>query len=253
MDRRTALKFIGSLPFGALLIPKRVEAEAPVVFPARKASTLPEGRVLFDLSAMEMGEQLVQNLRTVQARLDEDKSMKPLTIEEHEVQESIARRLPLSLRSEQYRLNPPAGHFTSYDMRPKEPDPMRSPEAWDRDLLRQVHFGVMTAPVATTKHPITGETISLTAVSRKIRAKLNWEVLEDLRAFHGIDPVYEAVLNAASETSLEIGMECRRDCSYGMMPSIFAIYLPPILSPALLDPGDFSICRGYRIRYAKTI
>jgi hypothetical protein len=259
MDRRTLLKFLATLPFGAFLVPKETQAEPAklgrlrVNWSAELAKPEPKKDIVvrFDQSLEEMGEQLVQNVRRVSARWEESDGFKRLTADEREVHEGVARRLPYALRNEQYALPEPPGNFTSFDFRPS--GQAACPGAWERDLLQKVRFAVMTAPTGWAQHPVTGELVKITAESRKIRAKLNLDALNNLHTYHGLDPVFEAVSCITQDTALEIGMECRRDFAAGMMPAFYAIYLPPFLGPALMDPGDFSISRRYRIRYAKVL
>lgn len=261
MDRRTLLKFIASLPFMAFLAPKESDAldikTTTIRASSRKlrakwsAEQEPVG-VYFDLSPQEMGEKLVANLRAYRAECEKRVPDRCESEEHWRILEALAMRIAFGLHYEQENLSRSSASAQS------GPQPAFTSlsyfEGQDPYLLKKVRFGVMDSPVAVANHPETGELVSLVAQSRKVRAVWSPEAVDDLRAFHGIDAEFEFLTAMADEIVLEIARECRNQFKEkGTVPAMYAIYMPPTMSPSYLDPKDFSIHRSLRMRYAKVL
>jgi len=77
-------------------------------------------------------------------------------------------------------------------------------------------------------------------------------MLDDVRAYHGIDVDYEIVSGVASQTALEVCAEIRKDWERGVKTRVYALYMGPFVQG--VDPEvakEFSVERRSMIRYAK--
>jgi hypothetical protein len=109
------------------------------------------------------------------------------------------------------------------------------------DALSDVQFAVMNNPIEAIVHPNTGENVVLTAHSRKMRVFRFGDVLPQEANF----------IAAGEQAALDIQLELRHQIKEGRPVRVFAIYVPPFLSSAAHVPKDFSVHRGFLIRYAK--
>jgi hypothetical protein len=244
MDRRTVLKLIASLPLGALVVPKETKAtplveRAGVNVGIRAVPT--QAGVYFDLSPKEAGNVLVRNLRAFREEWEKKAPDNKETEEHWELLEGIARRIPFALQREQ------AGSTEPYSLTSTAYYPEQDPK-----LLQQVRFGVMDGPVGMAVHPRTGKEVVLQAQTRKVRTCWNPHMLDDLRAYHGLDPYFEIVSIVSEQVVLEVANECRHQFKMsGEVPSMYAIYLTPLLFPSVFAPKDFTVDRRLMMRYAK--
>lgn len=116
----------------------------------------------------------------------------------------------------------------------------------DPELINQnVSFGVMTGPEAT----LNGRRCK--AMSRKTRVR-GCLTEEDLRGHcMGVPERLTAVHTISDESVLETLMEIRNDWKGGMQTNVYAMSLPPFLSPVIMRGEDFVCCRRWMIRYTK--
>jgi hypothetical protein len=120
-----------------------------------------------------------------------------------------------------------------------------------RDLVKkQVSFGVLDAPEATF------EGVTKQALTRKLRVwgyESTRAALADISC-GGLDAEVEMVSTFAHQCAVDVLHEIRMDFKNGAVVRAYGIYLPPHLSP--VDPNlakDFTICRGWRMKYAKFV
>lgn len=76
--------------------------------------------------------------------------------------------------------------------------------------------------------------------------------MSDMTCWLGLDLEVELVTMLGQQAALEVLHEIRADYDHGSKVHTYALYLPPFLSG--VDPKmaeDFSVCRRWRMRYAK--
>lgn len=116
----------------------------------------------------------------------------------------------------------------------------------DPDLIRKnVSFGVMTGPEAI----INGRPHKAMSRRTRVRGHLSEDDLKG--SCRGIPHRVEVVEVVTDESVLEIMREIRNDWKGGAKTNVYALSLPPFLSPLFLPAGDITHCRRWMIRYAK--
>jgi len=250
MKRRDVLKFAVAAPFaGALAIPEIAKAETLNKWAGPNPLSVSEDFFIPGppLKWMEMANRLWSN---AEKYIAEDEAKHGTRWDETEKKHMNAICYCMCnhlVGGYQGHETPPVDEFWQGDTsRHYYPDQ-------DPDLLKTVRFEVTDGPVATIAHPKTYKMESKPCMARRIRLKYNPHALDDLRAFHGIDAEVELVSMWGQQAALEIAAEIRNDLKNGYKIATYAIYLPPFLSPVVLPPGDWSINRGFRIRYAKFV
>jgi hypothetical protein len=128
----------------------------------------------------------------------------------------------------------------------------------------EVRFDVMTAPLAFVlrqSDPFELRMDLVKAEARKVRVHWSPEAAQDLHSCN-TDPVEDLYEAIGYDAALEIQREIRvaaYDWTHpdtgehhkGNPVQVYALYMPPHMTPSYLDPKDFSVRRGFRMRYAK--
>jgi len=116
----------------------------------------------------------------------------------------------------------------------------------DPELIhKNVSFGVMTGPEAV----INGRRCKAMSRKTRVRGRLSEEDLQG--HCMGVPERLTAVHVISDESVLETMREIRNDWKGGVQTNVYAISLPPFLSPAIMPSDDFTYCRRWMIRYAK--
>lgn len=256
MKRRDVLKFAVAAPFvGALAIPEIAKAETLTKPLGLNPMAVAEDFYIPGpkLTWMEMANRLWSNAEKYIAEYEAKHELQWDETEKKHMHAICFRMCNHLVGGYQGQETPSVDEFWQGDpSRHYHPDQ-------DPDLLKTVRFEVTDGPIATRgpwasiTHPKTYKMESKPCMVRRIRMRYNPHALDDLRAFHGIDAEVELVAAWGQQAALEIAMEIRNDFKNGHKIATYALYLPPFLSPVVLPPGDWSINRGFRIRYAKFV
>lgn len=273
MNRRSVLKVLAGLPLFGWFFSKEAKAK-PLALPALNFVADAEASETFlmektpftpqtikgPLEPEKMADLLIANLR--ETRKKESEAHTKWAIEHGELIVSE----PLREKAEEDICRAMCKYLNDWSLS----------APYDRDhpncTTPQVRFDVMTAPVnfAFTEVMTRPDGVpqidirveALKAQARRLRAIWNAEAAQDVQAFLGDDP-YDSMCDAVGQQiALEIQMEIRhaaRDWTHpdtgvlhkGNPVRIYALYVPPHMPPSYLDPKDFSIRRGFRMRYAK--
>lgn len=86
---------------------------------------------------------------------------------------------------------------------------------------------------------------------RKLRARWNPELVQDLQALHGFDAEVEMCEIIAQQLALEIQCEIRKDFRDGNPVDIYGLHIPLTVTKSFLNPKDFSVRRGLLMSYSK--
>lgn len=252
MNRRKFLSAIAGIPVVALTKPSASSAGAPTP----EGWHPPEGAtgVLFSnapleevegaatprpqLGWMEMAEKLNANL---DAYIATDEAKHGVKWDEIEVghQKAICYRMCRALLDDS-----PWVEEVSQLFYPDQP----------LDMIKNVCFDVSDGPIAVIANPKTCKQEVKPCQPRRLKLKYNPNVYEDLLAYHGIDVEAEMIAAAGQEVALEIACEIRGALKHNNERiHTYSIYLPPFMGPANYPwtPKDFSINRGFRMRYAR--
>jgi hypothetical protein len=244
MNRRDVLKFLSSLPLvGLLLRPKEV------------AGKLPERTPVVDLPSVDSINITIEQIGPSEPRRLE----KTWTVEPQEW-ERLAERLSLNLHRYVDENLPKfeVGLLHAICVRF-----CRNLRNWDLSValddaaevaeLEKVQFVVMTAPVELIAHPDTGEEVVLQAEARKLRVLFRPDIYAALQTYNDFDVEVEMCERYAREAAFDVQMELRQHIREGRPVRVYALYMPPHIGPTHVDTTEFSVRRGFRIRYAKVV